>query len=280
LTMEANVERAIELSTGEYIAVYHGDDVYRPEIISKEVKYLERYLDVAAVFTLGISIDINGKYLEDYSNPQEIQKLEGFSKCYSFIDIFKLVLRDYNFLICPTAMVRSNIYKNLETKWTNGKFKTSADLGVWMGILEKYPIGILPERLIYNRHSGVNRYSEKVRFMNTKRADFFLVIEHYLSKPEIYKKLSIEDVNHYSFLIFKDDVLRGLNSIISGNYPLAKELLGFKNISYTNFYVKNQNSIGYIVKWSIYCLTAKIILNTPFKKLFGRYLRKRLYKYE
>ena len=157
LTMEANVERAIELSTGEYIAVYHGDDVYRPEIVSKEVKYLERYLDVAAVFTLGISIDINGKYLEDYSNPQEIQKLEGFSKCYSFIDIFKLVLRDYNFLICPTAMVRSNIYKNLETKWTNGKFKTSADLGVWMGILEKHPIGILPKRLIYNRHSGVNR---------------------------------------------------------------------------------------------------------------------------
>jgi response regulator RpfG family c-di-GMP phosphodiesterase len=38
-------ERAIELASGEYIAVFHGDDVYSPEIIAKEVCYLEKNAD-------------------------------------------------------------------------------------------------------------------------------------------------------------------------------------------------------------------------------------------
>jgi glycosyltransferase involved in cell wall biosynthesis len=279
LTMEANVERAIELASGEYIAVFHGDDIYSPEIIAKEVCYLEKNADAAAVFTLGISIDIEGNFLENYPNPPEIEALASGSRSYEFMDIFKLILRDYNFLICPTAMVRAHIYRNLEVRWNNGKFKTSADLGVWMGILEKYTIGILPDRLIFNRHSGANRYSERARFLNTNKADFFLVLENYISRPEVAEFLTFEDICNYNFLVFQDNVLRGLNAIIANDYSLASELFSFTPIRMNNFF-KNNNYVNFnVVKWSTYCLIGKVAVRTPLRRLFGIYLKKKLYNY-
>ena len=58
--------------------------------------------------------------------------------------------------------------------------------------------------------------------MNTKRADFFLVIEYFPSRSEIYKKLSMEGFNHYKFLIFKDDALYYLLAAITLNTPFKK----------------------------------------------------------
>jgi glycosyltransferase involved in cell wall biosynthesis len=280
LTMEANVERSIEIASGKYIAVYHGDDIYSSDIVAKEVRYLERHADAAAVFTLGVTIDINGKYMESYPNPKELESLDKSDKTYDFMEIFKLILREYNFLICPTAMIRAEIYRNLEIKWTDEKFKTSADLGVWMGILEKFCIGILPERLIYSRHSGATRYSERARYLNTNRADFFLVIENYISRPKIAGCLTSKDLSNYNFLLFQDNVLRGLNSIITKDYLLARKLFSFSLIQLNSFF-KCNNTINFkVIKWCAYCLIGKIVIKTPLKRFFGTYLKKKLYYYE
>src|SRR5262245_46403552 len=56
-----NVNDGIALAGGEWIAVYHADDVYRPEIVEREAEFLERHPEAGAVFCLDAWIDAEGR---------------------------------------------------------------------------------------------------------------------------------------------------------------------------------------------------------------------------
>ncbi|MDQ3685332.1 MAG: glycosyltransferase, partial [Acidobacteriota bacterium] len=43
-----NVNDGIGMARGEYIAVYHADDVYEPRIVEREVDFLERHTEAGA----------------------------------------------------------------------------------------------------------------------------------------------------------------------------------------------------------------------------------------
>src|SRR5450631_3437681 len=47
-----NVDDGIALARGKYIAVYHSDDLYDPEIVAREVAFLEAHHSAGAVFAL------------------------------------------------------------------------------------------------------------------------------------------------------------------------------------------------------------------------------------
>ena len=44
-------------SKGEYIAIFHADDIYCSDIIENEVSYFQKYPDIGAVFTSAYFID-------------------------------------------------------------------------------------------------------------------------------------------------------------------------------------------------------------------------------
>src|SRR5205085_1881381 len=45
-----NVDAGIALARGKYIAVYHADDIYLPEMVAREAAFLDAHPDVGAVF--------------------------------------------------------------------------------------------------------------------------------------------------------------------------------------------------------------------------------------
>ena len=106
---EANFERCISLSEGPYVAIYHADDVYAPDMVERQIAYLENNADVAAVFTNAILINEKGHVIGWHG----LQK-RFFPSDYKFTlpTIFSLILRYSNFFICPTAMVRGDVYRN------------------------------------------------------------------------------------------------------------------------------------------------------------------------
>ena len=61
LGIYGTMNRGIELANGEYIAIYHADDIYLPTIVEKEVEFLETYPDCGAVFCADIFVDKNAK---------------------------------------------------------------------------------------------------------------------------------------------------------------------------------------------------------------------------
>ena len=55
------MNRAVRDSRGEFVAIYHADDVYDPQIVERELAFLARHTDVGAVFCLDRFIDESGR---------------------------------------------------------------------------------------------------------------------------------------------------------------------------------------------------------------------------
>jgi glycosyltransferase involved in cell wall biosynthesis len=217
---EGNFNRCIQLAEGKYTAIFHADDIYEPNMVSKQVAFLEAHPEAGAVFTEASLVDEIGNKIGEVRLPQGIESKNGL---YSFTTMFKAILRHYNFFICPSVMVRTQVYQEEIKCWRGDLFKSSADLDLWLRILQSHPIGYLPERLMRYRISH-NQFSARVR-LKTERADFFLVIDHYLKKKSVHERLSATDMSNYRCLDRRDRVMRAVNLFITEHPKQANELI-------------------------------------------------------
>ncbi len=165
---EGNFNRCIQLAEGKYTAIYHADDLYEPDMVSSQVAFLEAHPEAGAVFTEASTIDETGNKIGEIRLPNGIASSDGL---YDFATMLKAVLRHSNFFICPSVMVRTQVYQQEIKCWRGELFRSSADLDLWLRILQQHPVGYLPKRLMRYRISS-DQWSAKVR-LGTERADFF-----------------------------------------------------------------------------------------------------------
>jgi len=213
---EGNFSKAVQLARGEYIALFHADDIYLPEMVEKQVAAFREYPSVGAVFTLAYHINSRGEIIGESHFPIELNNAE----IHSFHDIFESTLKNMNFLMCPSAMVRSNLYKEL-MPFNVEEFRTSADLDMWLRILETHPIVILQEKLMNYRFS-FDHGSYQIACLRTERADFFEVTEYYLSKNNI--TVSAETLKKYELAKNLDLSRCAINYLLKNGSLEAKRL--------------------------------------------------------
>lgn len=216
---EENFNRCIELATGEYTAIFHADDVYEPDMVVKQIAFLEAKPKAGAVFTTVNLIDDNGRVIGGRDLPRDLKAIDHL---YDFKTIVKAVLLHSNFLFCPSVMVRTKVYQQDIQRWRGELFGSSADLDVWFRILQRHAIGILPERLMRYRISA-NQHSQRLR-QRTVRPDFFRVIDYYLAQAEVQAFLVSEDWLHAGWLERTDRVVRAVNFYMSGDVRAANAL--------------------------------------------------------
>ena len=217
---EENFNRCIQLAEGKYAAIFHADDIYEPEMVAKQVAFLEANPEAGAVFAEATTIDEMGNVIGNICLPKDIASPDGL---YDFGTMLKAVLRHSNFFICPSAMVRTQVYQQEIKRWRGEQFRTSADLDLWLRILQLHPVGYLPERLMRYRISN-GQWSAKVR-RGTERADFFLVTDHYLAQQPVRALLDATDLGNYRWLERRDRVMRATNLFITGHPEQASELV-------------------------------------------------------
>lgn len=217
---EGNFNRCIQLAEGKYTAIFHADDLYEPEMVEKQVAFLEAHSEAGAVFTEANLIDEMGSRFGAIRLPSSVASPDGL---YDFEMMFKAVLRHSNFFICPSVMVRTQIYKEEIKCWRGELFKSSADLDLWLRILQSHLIGYLTERLMRYRISN-NQFSAGVR-LGTGRPDFFLVIDYYLAQKSVRALLDAPDFNNYKLLDRRDRIMRATNLFITGDLKQANELV-------------------------------------------------------
>ena len=214
-----NCDRCIELATGEYIAIYHADDVYESEMVQKQVEFLQTNAQAGVVLTAARLIDEQSKPIKLCSVPA---KVLNANNTYTFSQLIKGILHHSNFLFCPSAMVRSSIYKNEIVSWRGDLFASSADLDVWLRIASHHLVGILPIPLLNYRISS-HQWSAQVR-RTTERADFFKVMDFYLQQAQVQEVVNKEDLRHYQDLERRDKVMRAVNCFLQGRKLEAKNL--------------------------------------------------------
>jgi glycosyltransferase involved in cell wall biosynthesis len=217
---EGNFNRCIQFAEGKYTAIFHADDIYEPDMVTRQVAFLEAHAEAGAVFTEASLIDEAGKRIGEIRIPHEIASPNGI---YDFATMFKAVLRHSNFFICPSFMLRTQIYKQEIKIWRGELFGSGADLDVWLRILKNHPIGHLPERLMRYRISN-SQWSAKVR-LETERAVIFKIIDYYLEQDAVRRMLNSGDFLNYKSLERRDRLGRAVNLFLIDRPMEARELL-------------------------------------------------------
>jgi glycosyltransferase involved in cell wall biosynthesis len=262
---EGNFTRCIQLAYGDYTAIYHSDDVYTKTMIEQQVTFLEEYREAGAVFTLANDIDCNSKKIRLRDIPKELYS--GNRDVYNFDNIFKMVLKYGNFLICPSAMVRTDIYKKEIAIWDGKSYATSADLDVWLKILKKYLIGIIKEPLMNYR---ISKYSYSYHYKRSIRGrhDLFLVLDDYIN-GFAQNRINDTDKNNYKLLVLKDNINRALSHVIRNERKQALDLLqGLFSTTNLKLSIKSSQQFKFLlIGYSTYLLSLLPIGEYGRKKL-------------
>jgi len=223
---ELNIERGLKETRGDYVAVYHADDVYEPDIVERQVDYLERIREAVAVFTAANEIDEHNKPIRLRPTPPEFLGPDAETQSYDFQQIFKAILRHYNFLVTPTAMVRGDLYRNLPEAWPQEEaYGNSSDLNVWLGLLMTGPVGILPEPLIHYRiHQG--QLTSQRLALQVGEDDIFGLLQRYAALPEVAAWMEPRDWRRLDLLKHRDRCSRAIKLIVLERAEEARKLLG------------------------------------------------------
>jgi glycosyltransferase involved in cell wall biosynthesis len=216
---EDNFNRCILLAEGKYMAIFHADDVYEPNMVQKQVAFLETHPTAGGVFTEATLIDERGYEVGEIRQPVAVANL---GPLFNFKSLYKAILKHSNFLICPSFMARTEVYQHNIKCWRGEIFGSSADLDVWLRVLQHYDCGILPELLMRYRISTAQG-SSVVRH-GTDRADFFRVIDHYQAQQWVTQQLEPADYLNLTRLERRDRVMRSVNYLLIDNLVMAKEL--------------------------------------------------------
>jgi glycosyltransferase involved in cell wall biosynthesis len=216
---EGNFNRCIALAKGKYTAIYHADDIYEPQMVATQVAYLEQQPQASAVFTEALLIDEFDQLIGEIRQPRD---LAAVGPLHHFPGMFKAILKHSNFLICPSVMALTSVYQDEIKSWRGELFGSSADLDVWLRMLQRGPIGILPQATMRYRISR-SQWSANVR-VDTGRSAFFRVVDYYLTQPEVRNLLTADDLMNYQRLERRDQVMRAINALLQDQPEQAATL--------------------------------------------------------
>jgi glycosyltransferase involved in cell wall biosynthesis len=154
--------RALEKTAGEYVAFLDQDDIWLPEKLQKQVETLDKYQDVALVYTNYYKLKQNGKKYPGYRKKQP----EGY--------IFEQLL--YYYAICiSTVMVRKEAFLKLNDLFDE-TMNLAEETDVFMRLLYREKASYLEEPLsVYRIHSSMNslKYIDKYPEENTHMVEKF-----------------------------------------------------------------------------------------------------------
>jgi glycosyltransferase involved in cell wall biosynthesis len=216
---EANFSKCIQLATGEYIAIFHADDLYLPNMVEDQVLAFHDNPSVGAVFTLANFVNDRDEIIGESKLPAKLRD----ERVFRYPEIFLSILENGNFLTTPSCMARGKLYRAL-APFDEDRFGTSADLDMWLRILEKGPIAVLDERLTSYRVS-TTRGSYQWRFFRTEEADFFKVMDYHLSVKSGVMDIPRSVLNKYEFQRSLDKIGRAINHLNKGESREARRLL-------------------------------------------------------
>jgi glycosyltransferase involved in cell wall biosynthesis len=171
---------------GELVCLFHADDVYEPDIISKEVSFMTKHPHASAVFTLGRIINEKGKscHVPPPALPKPLRHIELFD----FPTLFESTLLYGAFIMCPTLMTRRAVYK--KTGGPRAEFEQASDYDQWFRLALEGPIGIIQENL-FSRRISTNQDSYRGRSIYHHRPfPIFKVYDHFLATTDIGQKIS------------------------------------------------------------------------------------------
>jgi len=97
--------------------------------------------------------------------------------------VFNALLKFKNaFLMCPSAMVRGALYRDLGG-YRDAEFRNTADLDMWLRIARRSAIGVLDQYLFRYRF-GHGNSAQRYQQLRTEPERFFTIVDLYLNEGD------------------------------------------------------------------------------------------------
>lgn len=171
-----NANDGISRARGSLVAVYHADDVYDADIVTREVSFLDDHPDVGAVFCLDVFVDPADREIGRLVLPPGVPSDEPLP----YPTVLEGLLRHKNsFLRCQVAMVRASVYEQVGL-YRQERFRNTSDLEMWLRISRSFPIGIVGRHLCRYR-VGHGSSSGRYQHLRTSPENYFTILDLYLA---------------------------------------------------------------------------------------------------
>ena len=214
-----NANDGIALATGALVGVFHADDVYLPELVEREVEWLLAHPEAGAIFCSDVFIDAEGRELGRLELPAAVRG----NRALGYAEVLNALLTHKNvFLRCPTALVRTSVYRELGG-YDQERFKNTSDLEMWLRIARSYPIGVLEEHLLLYRR-GHGSSSERYHRRRTDPNRSFAILDLELDSGG-RSAASATALRAYEAHRAEDTLLRAVSHYIVGEQARAREVL-------------------------------------------------------
>jgi glycosyltransferase involved in cell wall biosynthesis len=213
-----NVNVGIAQARGEFIATYHADDIYLPTIVAEQVAYLQACPEVGAVFASDILVDANGREYGRIKLPKEVR---GDRPLPYPVVLNTLLSYKNNFLVCPTAMVRASVHRDVGV-YAQDKYRNTSDLEMWLRIARRYPIAVLESHLMKYRHFHGNS-SQRYHRLRTDVENYFLIMDEYLEHDR--RLATPEALVSYEAHRSHDRLWAAMSHYIKGELPEGRQAL-------------------------------------------------------
>jgi Glycosyl transferase family 2 len=172
-----NANDGITRACGDYVAVFHADDVYLPDIVQREVEYLEANPTVSAVFASDIFIDAHGTERGRLELPADVPPATPLP----YARVLNALLEHKNrFLRCPGAMVRKAAYDDVGL-YRQDLFRNTADLEMWLRLARRDAIAVLGDHLFQYRF-GHGSSSGRYHQLRVTPENFFAILDRELEQ--------------------------------------------------------------------------------------------------
>lgn len=167
----------INHSNGKYIAMLSSDDVWYPEKLEIQVKYLEEHPNIAVVFGKADWIDEASNLIVHKEFPyQNVFNVDNRTRFEWLRHFFK----NGNCLCHPCSLIRKECYN--EVGLLDPSFANLPDFDLWIRFCLKYDIHIMDQRLIRFRRLDreMNASGDVVTSRIRNRFEYKQILDHYL----------------------------------------------------------------------------------------------------
>lgn len=171
---------------GEYIAFLNSDDIFLPGKLSKQICYLEKNPEVAAVFTHVKGIDETGKSLP-YDRIEKVYDVKDRPR-HEWLRHFFV---DRNCFCISSVLVRGDCFR--EVGMFNPLLIQVADVDLWIKLCFKWDIHVIEEKLTGMRRLSLGRNLSASGSITRSRAflEYQYAYGHYFSENGIEQMLRI-----------------------------------------------------------------------------------------
>ena len=139
---ERAFEIMLERARGEYVAVFHSDDLWKPDKLEKQVAYLDSHPDIGAVFT---AVEVIGEDDQPRTDIQDVYTNVFETVNRSRFEWLRRFFYQGNCLCHPSVLIRRELYRTCGM--VTDTMAQIPDFYKWAKLLQHCDIHIMSERL-------------------------------------------------------------------------------------------------------------------------------------